>query len=101
MKTVMVIFTIGEVFETIGSQPYMSKRIPSTHRGRISSLSGVMSIVICSLLQVVTGVLVDTYDYVFVWTVIVGIGCIYYVFVVNKRRKRRSYYRNRRNSYYD
>lgn len=32
---------------------------------------------------------------------IVGIGCIYYVFVVNKRRKRRSYYRNRRNSYYD
>lgn len=32
---------------------------------------------------------------------IVGIGCIYYVFVVNKRKKKRSYYKERRNSYYD
>ena len=32
---------------------------------------------------------------------IVGIGCIYYVFIVNKRKKKRSYYRERRNSYYD
>lgn len=88
----MVIFTIGEVFETIGSQPYMSKRIPSTHRGRISSLSGVMSIVICSLLQVVTGVLVDTYDYVFVWSVIVGIGCIAVILLLFVEREDKKVY---------
>ena len=33
----MILFTIGEVFNTLGHQPYMTRRIPSTHWGRVNS----------------------------------------------------------------
>lgn len=33
----MVIFTVGEVFNTLGNQPYMTRRMPSTHWGRVNS----------------------------------------------------------------
>ena len=33
----MVIFTLGEIVQTIGQQPYLTRRIPASHRGRFSS----------------------------------------------------------------
>ena len=44
----MVIFTVGEVFNTLGNQPYMTRRMPSTHWGRVNSfiytVSGAFSV---------------------------------------------------------
>ena len=39
----MIIFTIGEVFNTLGHQPYMTRRIPSTHWGRVNSFVNTVS----------------------------------------------------------
>ena len=37
----MILFTIGEVMTTLGSYPYLTRRIPASHRGRISSVSNI------------------------------------------------------------
>lgn len=37
----MVVFTIGEVLHTLGNSPYISKRIPSSHRGRFVSINNI------------------------------------------------------------
>lgn len=34
-------FTIGEIVNTIGSSPFVSRRIPASHRGRVSSYMGI------------------------------------------------------------
>lgn len=34
----MILFTLGEIITTLGSYPYLTRRIPASHRGRISSL---------------------------------------------------------------
>lgn len=31
------VFTIGEIVNTLGASPFISRRIPSSHRGRVSS----------------------------------------------------------------
>ena len=37
----MLIFTWGEIINTIADGPYLSARTPASHRGRINSVSGV------------------------------------------------------------
>ena len=37
----MIVFTIGEVLHTLGNSPYISKRIPSSHRGRFVSINNL------------------------------------------------------------
>ena len=39
----MIIFTLGEICETLGRQPYLTRRIPSSHRGRFSSFYTVFA----------------------------------------------------------
>lgn len=37
----MILFTLGEIITTLGSYPYLTRRIPASHRGRISSLAHI------------------------------------------------------------
>lgn len=37
----MILFTLGEIITTLGSYPYLTRRIPASHRGRISSLTHI------------------------------------------------------------
>src|SRR5699024_9694403 len=37
----MVLFTIGEILSTLGTYPYMTRRVPASHRGRISSVANI------------------------------------------------------------
>lgn len=43
----MAVFTVGEIMNTISGTPWMTRRIPASHRGRIMSVIGVF----CSLFQ--------------------------------------------------
>ncbi len=75
------IFTFGEVINTIGSYPFISRRIPATHRGRISSyMSMAISIGFMSS-QLIAGVINDHlgYNATFVLMAIIG---VLYMFVV-------------------
>ena len=55
----MLLFTWGEVFCTIADGPYLSSRIPASHRGRINGITAVMATVIQSVSALVLGRLYD------------------------------------------
>lgn len=72
----MIIFTIGEICNTLGSSPYMTKRIPASHRGRIYAVGTVFATLFQSVSQKGVAYLVDTQTLAFVWCVITVIGVI-------------------------
>ncbi|MDD6467495.1 MAG: MFS transporter [Erysipelotrichaceae bacterium] len=72
----MIIFTFGEVFNTLGSSPYLTYRIPATHRGRISSIMMIVLMLFQSITQKGIGALADTHTMVFMWTTIAILGSV-------------------------
>lgn len=68
----MVIFTVGEVFNTLGNQPYMTRRMPSTHWGRINSFIYAISGAFSSIGNVLVGKTIDTKGFGSAW-VLVGV----------------------------
>ena len=72
----MTIFTIGEVFSTLGNQPYLTKRVPMTHRGRISSVRWLVCGAVQTVSQVGIGYLLDTIAITKVWLIISCIGLV-------------------------
>ena len=51
----MTIFTLGEIFCTIASAPYMTRRVPSTHWGRINSAISIFCMAVTSIGNIVIG----------------------------------------------
>lgn len=98
----MVIFTIGEIFMTIGSQPYVSRRIPATHRGRVSSTTFIFSSLFQATTQKGIGMIVDTYSYLAAWAMILGIGvcsiCGYFILAVRDKKVFALLYNNKQQS---
>ena len=55
----IVLFTWGEIFNTLAEGPYESKRIPASHRGRLTSVLGVGQGTLLSLFNVAVGKVYD------------------------------------------
>lgn len=74
----IIIFTIGEIFNTLGKSPYLTRRIPASHRGRIGSLSMLFASIFQAFMQKGVGFLADTYPMRIVWCFVTfaGILCI-------------------------
>lgn len=72
----MVIFTLGEISNAIGSSPYITRRIPASHRGRISAIGTVFGTGFQSVTQMGIAYLIDTQTLSFVWIVITVIGVV-------------------------
>lgn len=70
----MFVFTVGEIFTTLGKQPYITRRIPATHRGRVSSISGIFIYGFQMISQLMVGRLADVWPLSMVWTFVVGVG---------------------------
>lgn len=72
----MFVYTIGEVVSVLGANPYSSRRIPESHRGRVGGLSNVVFSVFSSLTQyIISFVLILTEsNYALIWWVFIGIG---------------------------
>lgn len=72
------VFTIGEIVNTIGNNPYMSRRIPASHRGRVSSYMGMAYMIGNLLSHVVGGFAIQLigYDVTFVILAVVGVLCV-------------------------
>ena len=47
----MFVFTIGEVVSVLGYNPYTSRRVPASHRGRVGGISSVVHSIFSSLTQ--------------------------------------------------
>lgn len=68
-------FTLAEVINTIGYAPYMTRRVPGSHRGRLSSIGFLGYFVGANVSTVICGLIIDKlgYDYVLGLLVILGI----------------------------
>lgn len=74
----MFVFSVGEVISVLGANPYASRRIPASHRGRVGGITSVMATVFSSLTQyLIAGVLILTdSNYRLIWTVLIALGLL-------------------------
>ncbi len=70
----MVIFTVGEVFNTLGNQPYMTRRMPSTHWGRVNSFIYTVSGAFSAWGNILIGKIVDNSGYDRAWLAVEAFG---------------------------
>ena len=66
----MLIFTWGEIFDVLSSGPYVSTRIPASHRGRINGLMSVAYFTVSSFMDLGVGQLYDRAGSHWAWTLI-------------------------------
>lgn len=87
----MTLFTFGEIITAVSNGPYMTERIPSSHRGRINGLMDASRCVFYGLSLVITGRIYDSAGSIAAWVcvlIILGIaiaGGIWLIFYDRKR----------------
>jgi MFS family permease len=69
----MLIFTWGEIFDVLSSGPYVSTRIPASHRGRINGLMSVAYAAVTGSINLFIGQLYDRAGSSWTWAVILGV----------------------------
>lgn len=72
----IVIFTLGEVIKSIGEIPYLTKRIPASHRGRMFTIKWIIMGTFIQLSQLLSGSLLENYSYTFVFNIYFVIGLV-------------------------
>ncbi|MBQ7144763.1 MAG: MFS transporter [Oscillospiraceae bacterium] len=72
----MLVLTWGEVFCTIADGPYLTNRIPASHRGRINSFSSVLSSVCYGACSLGVGWLYDNTGRIPSWALLVGMMAV-------------------------
>ncbi|MGM9940736.1 MAG: MFS transporter [Bulleidia sp.] len=89
---VMIIFTWGEIFTTITMDTFITRRIPSSHTGRVISVANIVQSIGIGLYQMLTGKLYDILGAPVTWTVVIATGaaCVA-VSLYLKYRDRREY----------
>lgn len=88
----MLVFTWGEIFSTIAEGPYVSTRIPASHRGRINGLMSVVSTVIIGAVDISVGQVYDRAGTVWTWTLILAVTLLSAVLaIILKARDKKSY----------
>ncbi len=55
----MFLFTLGELINMLGTSPFMSRRVPASHRGRVNSFRNIAYFVGSSLGRVLMGALIQ------------------------------------------
>lgn len=68
----MIVFTLGEVLNTLGVNPYVSKRIPASHRGRFTSIRNICTTVATSVGNAIMGKAIVMYTFAAGW----GVGMV-------------------------
>lgn len=63
----IVTFTLGEILTTISNGPYLSARIPESHRGRIHGLLSVVQGILQAVFLLLAGVFYDKFGSTVAW----------------------------------
>lgn len=92
----MTVFTLGEIFNVLGGSPYMTRRIPSTHWGRVNSILMIFNGGFSAIGNLVVGKLVDTKGFTVAWEMIgvvgaLAIGIVSLLALVDKKQFRLLY----------
>lgn len=72
----MFLFTVGEIVNVLGQSPYISRRVPDSHRGRIHSIQGIMYMTGGITGRLLMGYLIDKASYNTAFIVLTFIGLI-------------------------
>jgi len=72
----IVIFTWGEIFSATSASPFITRRIPASHRGRIASIRQVVCSLSASLVQLGTGYVYDNMGSKAAWMCILGLSAV-------------------------
>lgn len=74
----MFVFTLGEVVTVLGHNPYNSRRVPASHRGRIGGISSVVYSLFSSLTQYLISFLLMATgsNYRLLWMIFIGCGLV-------------------------
>lgn len=72
----MFIFTLGEILHTLGHSPYVSKRIPASHRGRFVSIDNICASMVSSLGNTVVGKVLVMYSFKEAWWLVFAVGMV-------------------------
>ena len=74
----MFVFTLGEVITVLGSNPYTSRRVPASHRGRVGGISTVVHSVFSSLTQYAISIMLTLTgsNYLLIWLVFIIFGLV-------------------------
>ena len=88
----MFIFTLGEVVSVLGANPYASRRVPASHRGRVGGITSVVHSIFSSLTQyLISFMLILTHsNYQMLWLIFVGLGlltAVVYTFLYTPDRR--------------
>ena len=70
----ITVFTFGEIFNTLSSSPFLTRRIPASHRGRIIAVMNVVCGLSGSAIQLAVGWIYDKAGSPTAWTTVIGIG---------------------------
>ena len=70
----ITVFTFGEIFNTISSSPFLTRRIPASHRGRILAVMNVVCGLSSSGIQLLVGMLYDRSGSTTAWSSVIAIG---------------------------
>ena len=69
----MLLFTWGEIFATLAQGPYLTSRVPASHRGRINGVMAVTTSAVTSLGQLAVGRIFDTTGSAAAWGFTLGL----------------------------
>ncbi len=72
----IVVFTAGEIVNTIASSPFLSRRIPASHRGRIISVMSIVCGGVGAILRMVIGKVYDVKGTFTAWLFVLGLGAL-------------------------
>ena len=70
----IIIFTFGEIVNTITTSPHLSKRIPINYRGRISSMLYVIENIFISVGEIIIGRVFDNVGLNIAWIIVIVVG---------------------------
>jgi len=82
----MAVFTQGEIMMTLGRSPYISKRIPSSHRGRFTSIVNMFKTMSTSISNTVVGKIIVLYSIREAWVLVAVIGAILVVLMTMHKK---------------
>lgn len=72
----MLVFTWGEIFSVVAEGPYVSTRIPASHRGRINGMMSVAYMMMTGVIDLVVGQVYDRAGSAWTWTLILAVTMV-------------------------
>lgn len=90
----MVILTWGEIFGMLAESPYLTRRMPASHRGRINGLVAVVRTGFTSVYQLLIGFIYEAGASAAAWTAVLAIGGFFVLAAVWLAAIDRKAYRN-------